>query len=212
MHLPDLPESAPLGPLRTEVERLLAMAPPVAEFQPGERVELHGEVWDERLELSLVRTDKVGGLGLQGGTAYVDNFELRIITAWEEKRKREQGRSVPPPALLAIQGGIAGADLEDFANALFGRDVRPSAVPTGVMVEEDPPWAGVLAFPSVSPAGAAEPVLFVAPRYAGPPLPVAIERLEVHRLENGAVGVQEAADTDVWDGMRWAALEGRAAD
>jgi hypothetical protein len=211
LHLPDLPESAPLRPFKAEVERLLAMAPPASSVKPGDRVELRGEVWDQRLELSLVRTEKAGGLGLQGGIAYFDNSELRIIAVWNDKRKRAQGRSVLPPALLAIQGGFGGADLEDFANALFGRDVNGGVEPTGVMIEDDPPWAGVLAFPSLSPAGAGQPVLFVAPRYAGPRLPAALKRLEVHRLVGNSVAVEPARDQDAWHGMRWALAEGRAA-
>ena len=211
LHLPDISESVPLGPFKTEVDRLLASAPLNGSAMPGDRVELRGRVYDQRLELSLLRTEKQGGLGIQGGTAYFDNSELRIIAIWHEKGKREQGRSVPPPAVLAIQGGFAGADLEDFTNALFGRDVERGTAASGVMLEADPPWAAVLAFLSVSPAGAADPVLFIGPRYDGPALPAALQRLEVHRLGPSGIEVQPAQDTDVWRGMRWAQPEGRAA-
>jgi hypothetical protein len=115
------------------------------------------------------------------------------------------------PTVLAIQGGFAGADLEDFTNALFGRDVERGAAASGVSVEPNPPWAAVLAFPSVSAASAADPVLFMAPRYKGPPLPAAFQRLEVRRLAGSGVEVQPTQETDVWIGMRWAQAEGRSA-
>jgi len=135
----------------------------------------------------------------------MDNSELRIKAAWREKRKREQGRSVPPPALLALQGGFGGADLEDFENALFGRDIWLGHRPEGVLATDaNPPWSGVLAFLRVSSAGADDPVLFLSPHYNGP-LPDAMARLEVRRLESGGVNVQPARDVNVMVGMRWAA-------
>ena len=106
--------------------------------------------------------------------------------------------------MRSLQGGFAGADLEDFENALFGRDVRLGRRPEGVMaVDRDPPWAGVLAFPHVSPARVTDPVLFLAPGYDGV-LPAAVDRLEVRRLDPGGVAVQQARDTDVMREMRWA--------
>jgi hypothetical protein len=81
-----------------------------------------------------------------------------------------------------MAGGFLGADLEDFEMALFGRNVPIGGKPDGAMaVENDPPWAGVLAFPAVSPLGVTDPVLFIAPAYSGP-LPEAASHLEVRRL------------------------------
>ena len=95
--------------------------------------------------------------------------------------------------------------VEDFEMALFGRDVRTGREPDGVMaVDSNPPWAGVLAFPAVSPASVVDPVLFVAPAYTGP-LPASVDRVEVRRLGPNGVAIQEARDTDVMVGMRWAA-------
>lgn len=90
-------------------------------------------------------------------------------------------------------------------------DARLGRLPDGVMARERrPPWAGVLAFPAVSPAGATDPVLFVAPAYAGR-FPGALDRLEVRRLVEAGVEIQEARDRDVMAGMRWAMLDTRRA-
>ena len=70
-------------------------------------------------------------------------------------------------------------------------------------VDDNPPWAGVLAFPQISPAAATDPVLFVTPGYSGG-FPAAIERLEMRSLRDGQVVVEPARDTDVMAGMRWA--------
>lgn len=205
--LPNLIESAPLGPFKARVRQLLAQLPPADTVEVGSAVELGRQehAYEDRLWINAWRTDKQGGIGMHGGAAYYDNSESRIRAAWMlDKRKRSQGRSVPPPAVLALLGSFAGADLGDFENALFGRDVGPGHEPDGVMaVDTDPPWAGVLAFPTVSPAGAADPVLFVAPAYTGG-FPDAIERLEVRRLTDRGVEVQAPRDTDVMAGMRWA--------
>lgn len=103
-----------------------------------------------------------------------------------------------------------GAELEDFTEALFVRDPERGQ-PPGVIVEQHPPYAAILAFPSVSPAGAADPVVMRAPYYEGPRLPEALERLEVHQLGTGGVEVLPARDVNVWHGMRWALRDGRAA-
>ncbi len=136
--------------------------------------------------------------------SHFDNSEKVIRESWADRRKRRQGRSVPPPGLLAIAGSFLGADLEDFQMALFGRDVGTGRKPDGAMVESNPPWAGVLAFPTVSPAGVADPVLFVAPAYTDP-LPRAVDRLQVRRLGTNGLAIQEARDVDVMAGTRWAA-------
>ena len=202
--LPALAESAPLRPFKTRVRRLLAQLPQPDTVEVGTTVELGRTRYEHGFWISAWRTAKPGGIGLRGGAAYFDNSELRIRTAWDDKRKRSQGRSAPPPAVLALLGGFVGADLEAFENALFGRDVGPGRVADGVMaVDADPPWAGVLAFPRISPAGARDPVLFVAPAYTGR-FPIAVERLEVRRLVGGTRAIELAVDTEVMAGMRWA--------
>jgi hypothetical protein len=49
--------------------------------------------------------------------AHYDDSELVIRDSWKNRRKRKQGRSVPPPALLAMAGSFLGADLEAFEMA-----------------------------------------------------------------------------------------------
>jgi hypothetical protein len=136
--------------------------------------------------------------------SYVENSELRVAAAWRNRRKREQGRSVPAPALLALRGGFTGADLDDFEMALFGRDVRIGRRPEGVMAtDRHPPWAGVLAFPEAGVAVGRDPVLFVSPAYDGE-FPAAILRLEVRRLVYGRLEAQSATDRDVLSGLNFA--------
>ena len=65
------------------------------------------------------------------------------------------------------------------------------------------PRGGRPAFPTVSPEGAPDPVLFVAPSYQGA-LPEVIERIEVRRLTPNGIAVQLPQDRNVMAGMRWA--------
>jgi hypothetical protein len=147
-------------------------------------------------------TKRPGGLGGGAVVGYMDDSRVRVAAAWADRRKRRQGRSVPPPAVLALQGSFGGADLDDFENALFGLDARLGRAPDGVMARDRrPPWAGVLAFPRVSPAGGADPVLFVAPAYSGS-FPEAVNRLEIRRLVDGGVAIQEPRDRDAMAGMK----------
>jgi len=208
--LPALSESAPLGPFTRLVEELVAQLPPVQTVLPDDARRLEGSLRGSigRAEVALIAapaTDGEGGLGGGAVVGYTDDSRTCVERAWSDRRKRSQGRSVPPPAVLALQGSFAGADLDDFENALFGLDVRRGRRPDGVMARDRrPPWAGVLAFPRVSPAGADAPVLFVAPAYSGP-FPEALNRLEVRRVGDGGVEVQVARDQDVMVGIRWAA-------
>lgn len=204
-HLPALAGHAPLYPFRKLAEELLAQIPPAESVQPGAVVQLRGRLPEGRVEFAALRAKDSGGLGGGAMITHFDNSETVIREAWANRRKRKQGRSVPPPALLAMAGGFLGADLEDFEMALFGRDVRIGHKSDGAMaVDRNPPWAGVLAFPAISPASVADPVLFLAPAYTGP-LPAAVDRLEVRRIEPTGFVSQEARDADVMVGMRWAA-------
>lgn len=199
-HLPALPGDARLSPFRRVAEELLRQLPPAQTVDRDAVIHLQGRLPQGRVNFTAIRATGRGGLGGGAMLSHWDNSEQVLRNAWNDRRKRKQGRSVPPPALLAIAGSFLGADLEDFQNALFGRDLGE---PDGAMVESNPPWAGVLAFPTVSPAGAPDPVLFVAPAYEGP-LSAAVSRLEVRRLVRGGVKVQPADDTDVLAGIRWA--------
>lgn len=200
-HLPDLAGHAKLYPFRELAEELLAQIPPADMVPVGTSTQLRGRLPEGRVHFTALRATGSGGLGGGAMIAHFDNSEQVIRASWDHSRKRSQGRSVPPPALLAMAGGFLGADLEDFENALFGRDPRQ---PDGAMATEaNPPWAGVLAFSQVSPAGAPDPVLFVSPGYDGG-FPDALNRLEVRHLEDGGVAIQEPRDRDVMAGMRWA--------
>lgn len=137
---------------------------------------------------------------------YADDSEVVVRRAWLDRGKREQGRSAPEPALLAIAGSFLGADLDDFERGLLGRDLRLGRDPDGAMVEPDPPWAGVLALPRISPVGADPPVLFMAPGYSGVPLPMAFAGIEERRLGDDGVAVRPAREGDVWAGIRWASM------
>lgn len=203
-HLPALAGHAPLYPFRELAEGLLAQIPPAETVPKGAMVHLRGRLPEGRVEFTALRATSSGGLGGGAMIAHYDNSEDVIRESWSDRRKRKQGRSVPPPALLAMAGGFLGADLEAFEMALFGRDVGLGRKPDGAMaVDRDPPWAGLLAFPTVSPAGAPDPVLFVAPAYADP-MPEAVERLEVRRLGPAGLVIQEPRDKDVMAGIRWA--------
>ena len=202
--LPPIPENAPLGPYRSLLAALVTRLPDRSTLAPGGQIELVGELPEGEVRIAGFGATGRGGVGSGGMVAYWDNSELRIRAAWEDRRKREQGRSAQAPALLALLGGFAGADLDDFEIALFGRNVRVGSKPDGVMaVDPNPPWAGVLAFPSVSPAGAADPVLFIAPAYKGR-LRGAVMRLEVRRLGDTLLEITPALDTDVMAAARWA--------
>ena len=209
--LPALSENESLRPFERLVDGLLEQLPPSELADPETRITLAGRLpgaGRQELRITALRTRRArGGLGGGAMVAYWDNSETRVRTAWQDRRKRSQGRSVPAPALLALQGSFGGADLEAFEHGLFGRDVDRGRVPDGVMASDnDPPWSGVLAFPRVSPAGADDPVLFVNPRYVGS-FPDAVARLEVRRLAERCVAIQAARDTSVMARMRWAWMD-----
>jgi hypothetical protein len=205
-HLPALPGEASLRPFRALVERLVATLPVQQSTGEAASIHLDGDLPEGRVGITAMRATGSGGLGGGAIVAHFDNSEVVIRNAWMNPRKRRQGRSVPPPAFLALAGSFIGADLEDFDNALFGRS---GGSMDGVMTRErNPPWAGVIAFPSISPASATDPVLFVAPAYSGA-IPAALRRLEVRRLVADTVHVQAAEDHDVMKGIRWAS---RSAD
>jgi len=202
--LPAIPGHAPLKMFRDLADQLLAQIPPADTMAPGAIVNLTGQLPDGRVAFTALRANGPGGLGGGAMITHYDDSETVIRKAWtDNRRKRAQGRSVPPPTLLAMAGSFLSADLEDFEMALFGRDVRRGREPDGAMVEPRPPWSGVLAFPTVSPAGTPDPVLFVAPGYAGA-FPSAVARLEVRRLGDGGLVVDAARDADVMSGVRWA--------
>jgi hypothetical protein len=138
--------------------------------------------------------------------SHLDNSQQVLRASWKDRRKRLQGRATPAPALLAIPGSFVGADLDDFERALFGTDVRLGRTPDGAMVENHPPWAGVLVIPRISPASADQPVILLAPGYRGPALPHALTELEVRRLVPGGVEILPSSVGDAWAGMRWASL------
>lgn len=204
--LPHVDENVAIGPFRATVERLLAQLPPPETVARDTPIELGGSVAQGWVELAAFPATGRGGLGGEGGVAYFDNSELVVANAWADRRKRAQGRSVAPPALLALRGGFEGADLEAFETALFGPDASRGRTPEGVMAtDRRPPWAGVLAFPRIGVSEGQDPVVFVSPVYTAE-LPAAVDRLEVRRLVPGGVAVQPARDQDVLAGMRFARL------
>lgn len=205
-HLPRLGENVPIRRFRQTVAAVLAKLPDPRTASRDTPVELHASWNGEYVELEAFPASpgKAGGLGSEGGVSYVDNSELRVAAAWRNRRKREQGRSAPSPALLAVRGGFTGAEMDDFEMALFGRDVRIGRRPDGVMAtDRRPPWAGVLGFPEAGVAVGHDPVLFVSPAYDGE-LPVAILRLEARRLVDGRLEVQSGTGRDVLAGLNFA--------
>jgi hypothetical protein len=113
------------------------------------------------------------------GRAYVDNSEQRVRLAFRDSRKRRQAHGARAAALLAIDGGIFGADVEEFDLALLGSTVQYigftmqtaghgfNATSGAMLGDTASPWAGVLAFVAPSVFGATAPVLYVSPHFDG---------------------------------------------
>jgi hypothetical protein len=200
-HLPRFDENVSIRRFRQTVAIMLAQLPDHRTAMRDQPVEL-GAYSDGGVELAAFpASEGKGGLGSEGGVAYFDNSDLVVAKAWADKRKRAQGRSVRPPALLAVKGGFEGADLDAFESALFGPDASRGRKPEGVLARDRrPPWAGVLAFPRAGIAEGQDPVLFLSPFYSAE-LPTAILRLEVRRLVQGGVDVQPAHDLGVLAGL-----------
>jgi hypothetical protein len=203
--LPPLAGHASLGDFRRVADELVEQIPPADQTSRLTKVELVGALPQGRVHITAFRDDP-GGLASYPMISHVDNSEQVLRASWMDRRKRSQGRAAPAPALLAIPGSFLGADLDDFEMALYGRDVRLGREPDGAMVEDDPPWAGVLAIPTMSPASAEQPVILMAPRYLGPPLPAAMTQLEVRRLVPGGIETAPATVPDAWAGIRWASM------
>lgn len=204
-HLPALAGHASLRDFRRLADELVAQIPPAEQTARLTKIELEGSLPEGRMQFTAFRDDP-GGLAAYPMISHVDNSEQVLRASWTGRRKRSQGRASPAPALLAIPGSLLGADLDDFEMALFGRDVRLGRAPDGAMVEDNPPWAGVLAIARTSPASADQPVIFLAPRYQGSPLPAAIADLELRRLVPGGIESTPADVEDAWAGMRWASM------
>jgi hypothetical protein len=126
------------------------------------------------------------------GVSFMDNSQVRIRDAMRHARKRAQARGAQPPAILAIDGGILAADLEDFDVALLGSGVQHMGIDGGTVgfsfdaagemsKDASSPWAAVLAFIDVGVFRANEPVLYVSPHYRGN-FPRAFLRLERREL------------------------------
>jgi hypothetical protein len=128
------------------------------------------------------------------GVAYFDNSEGRVRRAYRDQDKREQARgATAQPAVLAVNGGIFGAGIEEFDRALLGYRVEHhgfkrerigysfDATKGEMLRDADGPWAGVLAFVAPGVFGASEPVLYVSPHFGGH-LPFAFRRLRRRTL------------------------------
>jgi hypothetical protein len=128
------------------------------------------------------------------GIAYFDNSEARVRRAYLDPDKREQARGAKAqPAFLAVNGGIFGADVEEFDRALLGYTVEHhgferervgysfDATKGEMLRDADGPWAGVLAFVAPGVFGASDPVLYVSPHFDGH-LPFAFLRLRRRML------------------------------
>lgn len=138
------------------------------------------------------------------GVAYVDNSQQRIRLAYRDWRKRRQAAGASAPAILAIDGGLFGADQDDFGTALLGSTVdhlgfdhklagQSFQAHTGEFLGDAAgPWAGVLAFVEPGVFGAKEPVLYVSPHFTGH-LPLAF--LAVERRYLGELALDRGPDS-----------------
>ncbi|MBA4168910.1 MAG: hypothetical protein H0X68_00720 [Chloroflexi bacterium] len=126
------------------------------------------------------------------GRAYVSNAEQRIRQAMRDPSKRAQARGASAPSILAIDGGVFGADLDQFDVALLGSTVQHTGFQretvgfgfdaAGEMaIDPTNPWIGVLAFIAPGVFGATDPVLYLSPHYRGH-VPMAFFRLERRML------------------------------
>lgn len=113
------------------------------------------------------------------GRGYVDNSEQRIRRAFRDPDKRGQATGANAPAILAIDGGVLGARLNDFDSALLGNGVMYlgldhekagngfNAMHGDMSKDTASPWAGVLAFLQPGVFSAQEPVLYISPHFTG---------------------------------------------
>lgn len=158
--LPRLDGAASLGPYRRLVEAMFSGLPDPSTL-PGQILHLQGALSEGPLEVGLYAKATGEPIGMEPGGAYFPDAEQRIAAAWNDKRKRAQGRAAEPPPILALMGAGFGVRLHHFQNALFG-----AFMTSGVMVSDmSPPWAGVLAFIDLGYRRGADPVFFASPHW-----------------------------------------------
>jgi len=113
--------------------------------------------------------------------AWYDDSIERLKDALIDSHKRKQARGAIPPVFLAIDCPFHGPGAEDFDQALFGFTVDPSGL---LVTDKDIPFAGVMAFLSMSMVGAADPVLYLNP-YQRWNLPAALANHERRVWKSG---------------------------
>jgi hypothetical protein len=198
--VPNIGDDERLGPFKNLVRDLYNQLPDPARVPPDGIYLLSGSLDQGPLRLGML-PKQYPGRRIGAGPAYAvyPDAELRISAVWDDDRKRQQGRSAPPPAVLAIRG-TWGTDLNAFANGLLGRDLSSGPMAT----DRNPPWASVVAFREFWHAGAKyDPVFLPSPYYNGP-IPGAIARLETYQAVGGRLEMVPATDSNVLAGFSFA--------
>ncbi len=177
------------------------------DYFDSDRYEIEKELSNGDIRITIFPgKSKSGRVGIEPVIAVFDNSEDRIRNA--VLRKKSQVRDSKEPVLLAIDASGISSEFEDFDMALFGRtservDMNGKTVETGFDAdglfatrrENDPTYAGVIAFLEVGFQKCPNPVLYLHPRFSGS-LPSAFQVLERRSLNLEANHTEARANSD----------------
>lgn len=199
--LPELGPNDSKRKFKETIRKIFAKLPPAASFEQGSiRIEADS-LFDGELTLTLKPERRGRAVPVRGVASGPDDAEQRIVAA--VVRKKRQVKKTNTPVVLAISTSPAG-DLEDYDRALFGLtyeevDLNGDLVskgfrPVGIFGQsrrQQPTIAAVLAYTEVGFPRAADPVLFLHPRFNGQ-LPEALMKLQVRTLDKAGICVKPA--------------------
>lgn len=140
----------------------------------GRRERFSFDQGDQRLEFDAVPAPSVLRPAFIGpSVAFNDDSVERLKDALTDEHKRQQARGAQSPVFLAIDAPTGGPDHEAFDEVLFGqqvsrlksrRELELAFDPNGKLVmDENIPFAGVIAFPGMRMDSAREPTLYLNP-------------------------------------------------
>ena len=205
--LPRIGLSSPIGAFRRAVVTSFASLPIAS---GPEQIQVQSSDPDLRFKLELWaprRSTERAWLAGPGVAEFIAT-ELQIREA--VRKKRDQLRGLPHPAIVAIGGALGGA-LDDFDIALFGRTVgyidasgkeRPGQFErSGLFAKlggSTPTIAGVFAYIGMDVTAGNDPILYLHPRFTGV-LPRALMALRVRRLGSNGPEMTPASVSGIFD-------------
>jgi hypothetical protein len=212
--VPDVGPRESRGEFKRVIREIMATLPDAATVGPDDHLERSRRITQGDIKLRFLPVRYASGaIVMSSGGAGYDDTALRIEDAIRDKRA--QGRAFPGEVLLAIDAPFG--DREDCDSAIFGhaysvlgddfRVVEQGFRPDGALSRQRRlEYPAVLVFKGLRVDAGRDPVLYVHPKLDRA-LPPALDPLEHHWLEGGAIRRAAARRERILDGLGFASLE-----